>query len=475
MPLHRGSRYWIALAVLTLPAGARAQGFGLNEISACGISRAYAATGTGCRDASTIYWNPGAATSINHWSVVAGVSAISLDGKFEQDTTFATFKGDVPTAWVPNIFVNYHDSTSAYAYGIGLYVPYGLTSQWTSDFPGRFLAKKAAIQSIYVQPNFAWRINEMWSVGAGPIIAHSHVELIQALDLSQQSITVSPTLTIGFAQLGIAKRTEFAQAKLDGGAWGFGGHFGVQLRPNADWSVGARFLTPVKFSFDEADATFTQVPTNLVIGGAIPNPANPTGPPLVPAGTPVDPLLAAQFAPGGALVSQSVKTKITDPAQVQVGVAYTGFRNWELEADYAWVGWRQFKELPLDFANNPTTPNRTLIENFNNSSSIRLGAEYRFQNDIHVRAGFAGVAAAAPDETVTPLLPDQDRANYAIGAAFPVLSHWVIDAGYVRVQTPGRRGRIDERTSPNQTAAQLNTGVYTLNANIFTVGIKTTF
>jgi long-chain fatty acid transport protein len=462
--------------VLTLPAVARAQGFGLNEISACGISRAYAATAAGCRDASTIYWNPAAATTIHRLSVVAGVSAISLDGKFEQDTTFRTFKGDVPTAWVPNLFLNYHDSTKAYAYGIGVYVPYGLTSQWTADFPGRFLAKKAAIQSIYVQPNVAWQINRMWSIGAGPVIAHSHVELIQAVDLAPlpvPNVTLPNGAPVFFQQLGIARRTEFAQARLDGGAWGFGGHFGVQLRPNADWSVGARFLTPVKFSFDAADATFTQVPTSLTVGGALVNPSNPSQV-IVPAGTPVDQLLTPQFGSGGALVSQTVKTKITNPAQVQFGVAYAGFTNWELEADYAWVGWRQFKELPLQFS-NPTTPSRTLIEDFNNSSSIRLGAEYRFQSDIHVRAGFAGVSAAAPDETVTPLLPDQDRANYALGAAFPVFGNWVIDAGYVRVQTPGRRGRIDDRTSRNQTAAQLNTGVYTLNANIFTVGIKAAF
>jgi hypothetical protein len=51
----------------------------------------------------------------------------------------------------------------------------------------------------------------------------------------------------------------------------------------------------------------------------------------------------------------------------------------------------------------------------------------------------------------------------------------VLDGGYVLVTTPGRRGRIVERTSESQTAAQLNSGKYSLTANIFALGIKSAF
>ena len=70
-----------------------------------------------------------------------------IDGSFRQDTTFREFKGDVPTAIVPHVFVNYHAPASKAAWGLGIYVPYGLTSQWTDDFPGRFSAKKASLQT----------------------------------------------------------------------------------------------------------------------------------------------------------------------------------------------------------------------------------------------------------------------------------------------------------------------------------------
>ncbi|HEY7235360.1 MAG TPA: outer membrane protein transport protein [Gemmatimonadaceae bacterium] len=478
MQLRRGSRFWMVLMVLsTASATARAQGFGLNEISTCGLGRGYAAVATGCHDASAIYWNPAAVTTLSGWSWSVGGAIIALNGKFVQDTTFKTFDADVSPAFVPHGFVNYHDPSSKWAFGGGVYVPYGLTSQWHTDFPGRFEAQKASLQTIYIQPNVAYQINSNWSVGGGPIIGHSSVELIQAIDLSQQALPITVGgQTITFAALGIAQRTEFATARLKGDAWGYGLHIGVQGKLSPDWTVGARYMTQISYKYDDADATFTQVATNLIIPAAIPNPANPAGPPIVGAGAQVDTLslLKAAFGPGGPLSSQKVSTKINHPAQFQVGFAYTGFQNWELEADYALIAYSSFKNLPITFS-NPNTPSAVLIEEYNNSSALRLGAEYKFANTWHVRGGFSGVAAAAPDATVTPLLPEQDRANYSLGFTTPAWHGFVVDGGYVLVTTPGRRGRIVERTAESQTAAQLNTGKYSLGANIFALGVKSAF
>ena len=473
MQLRRGSRYWLALTALTFAATSlHAQGFGLNEISTCGLGRGYAAVANGCHDASSIYWNPAAVTNLNGLTWAVGAAAIKIDGKFVQDTTFRTFKGDVPTAIIPDAFVSYHNPSSRLSYGIGAYVPYGLTSQWHDDFPGRFSAKKASLQTIYVQPNLGWQINKNWSIGAGPIIGHSSVELIQGIDLSQQSLTVG-TQSVLLSSLGIPQRTEFARARLKGDAWGYGAHVGIQGKLSPNWTLGLRYLTQIDFKYDNADATFTQVATGLVVPAAIPNPTNPTQI-VVPAGTSIDAIVTPFFGAGGPLSSQKVSTKISHPSQFQAGFSYTGIPNWEFEADYAFVGYKSFKELPINFS-NAATPSRTLIEDYNNSSALRLGAEYKFASNVHVRGGFAGVTRAAPDITVTPLLPEQDRANYSLGFSLPVMGKVVLDGGWVLVTTPGRRGRIDERTGATQTAAQLNTGVYSLTANIFALGIKSSF
>lgn len=475
MELHRATRLLFASSALAVCAGLattplHAQAFGLNEIGSCAVSRAYAVVASPCKDASAIFWNPAAITSLSGWNIVGGVAAISVDGSFTRDTTFRKYDADVPTEWVPHLFVTHRAANSKLSVGIGAYVPYGLTNQWTDSFPGRFIAKKASLATFYVQPNVAWQFNDKWSIGGGPIYAHSNVELIQSIDLSQQLTPTGAT----FGQLGIATGTEFGRARLKGSANGWGAQFGIFGQPTPAWSVGLRFLTPIEMKYDDADATFTQVFTGLVTGGTL-----TAGTTTIPAGTPVDSIVAPQFRTTGALTPQKASTKITHPAQIQAGVAYSGFKNWLLEADYAFVGWKRFDFLPITFDGAASASSRVLIEDYNNSSAIRLGAEYTTAyNGLRIRGGFAGAASAAPAETVTPLLPEQDRTYWTGGFGLPFASRFIFDFGYAHIATGGARGRIVERTTTQNntaTAAQLNTGVFDLSANVFSFTLKASF
>jgi long-chain fatty acid transport protein len=463
MTLHRASRYTLALALLALPAAAGAQAFGLNEIGSCALARGFATTALPCDDGSSIYWNPGAMPRNRGWTVYGGAAIIKIDGDFIQDTTFNRYEGDVPTAVVPHVFINYRGA-GRLAYGLGVYVPYGLTSQYKDDFPGRFASKKASLQTIYVQPNISFQLTPNWSIGGGPVFGHSSVELIQAVDLSaQRTSATGPT----FGQLGIPLRTEFARATLKGSANAFGVDLGVHGKITPVWDMGVRFLSQVSFNYDNADATFEARPTGLILAAN-----NPLG---APAGTPVDALVAAQFTGTGALTPQKVGTQIRHPAQVQMGFAYSGYPNTTLSAEYSYVGWKSFNQLPVDFQGGAT--DRILQEDYNNTSGIRLGAERRLLSGIALRAGFSANAAAAPDETVTPLLPEQDRELVMLGAGLPFGGRFVLDAAYAYIFTPGRRGRIDERATGSTTAQAiaLNSGSYILSANILSLSLKASF
>jgi long-chain fatty acid transport protein len=479
MQRHRLTRFFavVGLVLLALPATARGQGFGINEIGTCASSRGFAVTGSPCKDASAVFWNPAAITGQTGWSFLAGATILSINGSFKEDTTFREFEGEVPTLVVPHFFVTYKPSSGMLAmngkaaYGFGVYVPYGLTSQWNDTFPGRFLAKKAAIASIYFQPNFAYQLNDKWSIGAGPVIGVSHVELTQGLDLAEL-----PTTTPGvfFRQLGIARHTEFGTAKLEGAGTNFGAALGIFGKVNERWTVGARFLAPIDFEYGSATADFTQTPTGIVLP-----PRNAICYPSTRPAFCSDSLdtvdmdadiLNGVFAT--TLTDQLVNTKIVHPAQLQAGFGYSGYRNWLISVDYTWTGWRRFSEINLDFA---AAPDRTIIEDYNNTSSIRLGAERAFTNGAQLRLGFAGVASAAPDETVTPLLPEQDRSYMTIGGAYPFMKRFTIEGAFVKVMAGGKRGRIDERANRTSTAATINTGLYSLDANVFSFSLKANY
>jgi long-chain fatty acid transport protein len=464
----------LALAAAATPAISAAQGFGVNEIGTCAASRAFAVTGAPCQDASTIFWNPAATVGLKGWNFYAGAAVIDVGGSFTQDTTFNEYQGTPPTAVVPHAFVNYTPANSKFSFGAGLYVPYGLTNQWGDTFPGRFQALKASIATFYVQPNVSYQVSKNWSIGAGPVIGRSSVELVQALDLSAQVANPGPP-PVTFGQLGIAKRTEFGRARLKGDAMAYGAHVGIFGRLNDRWTLGARWLSALDFEYNDADATFTQTNTGIVLPPGNPicvsNPAACGG--NAGASLPIDALVAPQFT-SGALTTQTVNTHITHPTQVQAGVGYSGFKDWLVSADYTFTGWRRFHELPIAFS-NAALGTRVLIEDYNNTSSVRLGAQRSFTNGAALRVGFAGVASAAPDETVTPLLPEQDRSYASIGGSYPFMGHYAIEAAYLKVFAPGKRGRVDERTTRTQTAAQLNTGVYELNANVFSISLKANY
>ena len=470
MSVHRFTKHFLAAVLVALPSTVLAQGFGLNEIGTCAIGRGYAVTGSPCKDASTLYWNPAYAAALTGNSLVVGGASIAVAGSFTRDSSLGRYPAAVPTAYPPYLFFN-HKQSDRLSLGLGVYVPYGLTSQWNNDFPGRFLAMKASIATMYFQPNIAWKLNDNWMIGGGPIIGHSSVELIQSVDLSTQVAAIGPTgAPITFGQLGIAQGTEFARGTLKGNTNSYGFTLGVYGKISDHWTVGGRYLSSLNFNYKNGKATFQKIPTGLTLAAG--NTFGPGGTSL-PAGTPVDALVASQFT-SGALVPQGGTTELVHPDQAEAGVSYDGFDRWLLSADYAWIGWKRFHELDIHFA-NPALGTKTQFEDFNNSSAIRLGAQYTTQNNWQLRVGFAGVATPAPDFTVTPILPDQDRANYTAGLGIPLTRRISLDAAYAYVWTPGRRGRIVDRTSRSQTADQLNDGVFTLKANIISIGLKASF
>jgi long-chain fatty acid transport protein len=451
------------------------QGFQLNEIGTCAMTRGSAATGVTCGDPSVIYWNPAAAVTIPGWSAYAGLAAIAVSGSFTADTTGRLDQANPPVEFPPHLFVNYADPGGRWAVGVGAYVPYGLTSQWHDDFPGRFTALKASLQTVYVQPNFAYRFAPGWSIGGGPVIGYSRVELRQSIDLAEQLVPGAPPGTT-FGVLGFPARTEFARAKLKGSATALGFNVGIHgaLTPNLEF--GVRYLSQLNFDYDDADATFSQVSTGLEL---------PAGNPLgFPAGTKLDDLLSVQFASGAPLSARGVSTRIKHPAQLQADLGYTGLTNTVISLGVAWTGFSSFDRLPVDFKGSNPPPDRELIEEYDDSWSIRTGIEHAFAIGIKGRAGFNYIHTPAPDITVTPLLPDMNRKNYTLGVGIPLSPRYTLDAGYLRVDTDGRRGRIVERTQGSGiapttvggvTAAQLNSGFYTLNANVFSLSIRANF
>ncbi len=466
-------RSWsLALAAVAgmIPSVVKAQGFGVNEIGSCAVGRGFTVTARPCADASTLFWNPAAAVRLEGLQIYGGAAAINISGDFTEDTTGRQYEPDVPTQVPPHLFASYK-LNSRWALGLGAYVPYGLTSQWPTSFPGRFSAIKAAIKSIYVQPTVAWDVvPNRFSIGGGPVFGHSTVELYQAIDLSQQYLPGSTTTR--FYNIGIAQGTEFGRAKLKGDANAWGAQFGAQAKLTNTIDVGVRWLWAMYFKYEDADATFTQTMTRIVVPAGV----------LAPTAVPLDNALAAQFAPGGPLTARTGGSAIKHPGQVQAGINWSGLPRTNLAFDYTYFTWSDFDVLPVSFNGSNPPPSRTIVEDYEDSHRFGASVEHvldnrfgGYTNNWALRAGFSAATTPAPDVTVTPLLPDQDRKNYTLGVGIPFSNGMGLDIAYLKVDTDGRRGRLLERDDLSKTADQINTGFYRLNANIWTVSFRARF
>ncbi len=442
-----------ALAALLLWLGPlRAQGVNVYTHSACMLARGAAGVAGPCEDGSAVFYNP-AALALQPGVVSGGVVAVGTESEFTFDETGARFESEQPLSWVPHVFAAYRPGPRL-APAIGAYAPYGLVTEWPLDFEGRFVGYDNELRSLYIQPTVAYQaVPDRFALGAGVAIVRGSVEIDRRLDLAETTI---PGTDVPFAALGVPPGSDFADLRLEADDWTATFHVGAVGRVGDRLDLGVRYLHSAHLDVDDGTARFRQVETG------VPLPAgNPFG---LPAGTPVDVVLAPLFAPGGPLADQRLRTELTLASQLVLGARYRAGRRLTLLGDYQWTGWHVFDEAPLDFQR---AADDVLLLDWDDASTFRLGADYAAPGGWAVRGGVVYTEAAVPDVSVTPLLPEEDRFTLSLGLGYRFTDRFRADAGFEYIFAAERRGRVRPRTRREQTAAELNVGEYESRALAF--------
>ena len=488
IPMYRiPSRVALAVAIGLLfgSSAAQAQGFGIYEHDACAMGRAGTGVARPCHGGSAMFFNPAALGALPHRPtpssdeelldammnppkeyrtvVSQGVTLIQPIGSFTDDIFGVKTDQEDKLLPVPNLYVTRRISEALSA-GLGVFGAFGLETHWPLEFDGRFGGYDNLLQSIYFQPTLAYDFQGLASIGFGLDFVYSRVEIIQRVDLSTQTVPGVGT----FAQLGIPPFTDFANTELDGNGTGWGFHVGVQIKLLPRFHLGARYLHKVTIDYN-GDVEFTPVSTGLIL---------PAGNPVTGIVTPVDSIVAASFGAGAALSNGDISTSITMPNILVLGFAWDVLNRFTLLGDYQYTWWNKFDVIDIDFAND-ATPDRTLVENYENTHGIRVGAEYMLSSSVTLRSGYIWHEAGAPEATVTPLLPgDGKRNEVTVGISFNVTDRLRTDLAYQFLGQEDRRGRLVEVPEPDYfrqgpegparvDGATLNSGVYDNYANLF--------
>ena len=445
----------LAAAHLLVPALANGQGFGIYEHGACTQARAAAGVAEPCEDGSALYVNPAGLVGREGLTLGSGGMLIFPSGSFTADSGART-PLDSGTSLVPHVYVVY-GKNSRFAFGGGFFAPYGLGLGWPLDFAGRFVSYSSTLKTAYVQPTVAYAINERFAVGGGLTIALSSVELNRREDLATVPFG---TTGLTFGAL-VDSQTDFAHTVVSaGGASGVGINLGTLIKASDRFSLGARYLSGIKLSYD-GDATFTALPGSYRV-----TKPNPLG---LPVGTPIDSLVSQVMA---ALPSQRLKTELEMPAQFMAGISLRATPHLTLMGDYHWVGWSVFDAVTLDFS-EPSPPDEHLIQSYGNSNALRVGAEMEMRPTLRLRAGYAYTQAAAPDQTVTPLLPEARRNHLTVGLGWKPRRNMIVDLAYHFVAADDRRGRTVNPSAGQPPTVALNSGLYRSRGDL--LGLTVTF
>jgi long-chain fatty acid transport protein len=359
---------------LLLASQAFAGGFQLNEHGARAMAQggAFVARAT---DGSAIYFNPAGLGFQTTGSVYLGVTTITPAGTFTgptqknpaEKTTF------ISKTFTPiNVAVTYPVMDRLHV-AIGVNNPFGLGTEWPQNWVGKFLTTRVDLQTFFITPTVAYRVNDQLSVGAGFNYCTGSVLLERAVSVSSVALPEPPRVSISMHATGV------------------GFNLGVMYKPTEDISVGASYRSSVKI---DANGVASFAPNYVVLG-------LPSGP---------------------------VSTTITLPSTAFIGVAYSPLKDLQLEADYQYIGWSTYDELDIQFKANNTTA--VSPKKYNNTYMIRVGGEYTIDM-LHFRAGYLFDHSPVPTEYVEPLLPDADRNGYNVGVGYDVTSDFSVDVAYL--------------------------------------------
>jgi long-chain fatty acid transport protein len=424
---------WVAAAGVTLAAStAGAAGFQINEHNAAATGRASAVVAT-IDDASAIWHNPAGLANIEGTEVQVGASFIrprgeyvgpglaSTNPNFPNEVTAGAVSRIVP---VPNAYVSHALSKKAVV-GVGFYAPYGLGIEWQNkdSWVGRTSIQELSLRSFFITPAIALKLSDAVNVAVAVSLVPATVYLQRTLGATDNGQVLFPSNVYGSE----------GTLEVSGSAFGVGASFGVQAKLIDHLRLGAVFRSAVDLGFS-GNANFN-----------IPSTATTE--------------VRANFP------DQTGRADLTLPHTLGFGVGWVDGAL-TLEAATQITFWTSYDELRLNFDAGRPAPSSASPRDWKTVPMFRLGAQYMLDK-LALRAGLAYDLSPAPDDTVDPTLPDNDRLIGTLGAGYSF--------GPVRVDLAYMGIAVKERTIAAGVNRNFAEGTYSggiVNVLSTTVGVR---
>jgi long-chain fatty acid transport protein len=415
------------LALALVPAPLLASGFQLVEQNGSGLGNAYSGQAAGVKDASAIYFNPAALTGIEGGSFLISGEGIIPSYEFTDagstPPSLPPLPGVPPLGIplggtggnaggftpVPNAYFSYQVAETWWL-GLGVNVPFGLTTEWESDWMGRFHGVKSSIHAINVNPTVAVKLGAL-SIGAGINWQQFDAELTQSTAYGGASFGTAftaggPAAAAGIlAQLGgPAGLALEGLTTLDGDSTAWGWNVGLMIEPAEGFKMAASYRSEVEHTL-EGTIAFDNAPTFVEQG------------PLGPIGAGLN----------YAFSDRGITAEAKLPETLSLAIAWEG-ETVEVLADWTWTGWSSIPSL--DVVDEGGMDVTSLVLEFEDIWRAGLGVNIQLNEPVKLRLGTAYDKTPVVDIHRTPRLPDNDRIWLATGLEWRLNEKHRLDFGY---------------------------------------------
>lgn len=343
-------------------------------------------------DATAVQQNPANQVNITNVAVEATPSIVYISSDFHSSLVPQSATSKDPWKLLPNAFVTAPLLEDRMAVGFGITSPYGLGDEWntgTSAFaPGTGVLRYQApysseLETINLNPTVAVRLLDNLSLGVG-------------FDAMWSSLTLKqyyPSFLLGGAGE--------SDLQAEGDGWGWGGNVGLTWKITDHQRLAVTYRSPIRVNYS---GTFT-----------------------------INDLPAAAAA-AGATPSSSDSSKVDFPTIVAAGYGIDLTDKIHLESDFEWLEFSRFKSLSLNAGNDSVLfallhQSTTTPENWHNSFTAGLGADWQFAEHWNLRAGYQYFESPVPDSTFSPTIPDANQNVITIGIGWHCRHH-SLEAAY---------------------------------------------
>lgn len=149
--------------------------FAVDEQGAAAMGRANAFSAH-ANDPTALFYNPAGIGRLEGTQVSLGTTLIAPTTTFENFVSGNSTDTEAAVFYPPTLYVT-HELSSNMAAGLGVFVPFGLSTEWPDDWEGRYLTTFSEINTLYINPNLVWKSTSGLYVAAGLTFVPSDVTL----------------------------------------------------------------------------------------------------------------------------------------------------------------------------------------------------------------------------------------------------------------------------------------------------------